>query len=1309
MQSQEICQRGVREERALLAGRSTTQTRSKRPPSAVATRKSECRKRGLSGGSKQAPTGSLVNDASLGSTTYNLEGSPSDSRWASHSGACGSNEVCSGSLKREAEGRRCEEKRQYRNETGRPTLSMDNEKKEEMLSSLLRQCSLALLRQCSLRSSTPCPTTTPNISQQKRGAAGEASASDQTGWFREQVADTSDNAADDASASAHVEAGEEEYRVIYRRFQALAFTPGGFLTDRLRQRIWPILLGLPVPLLFRTEPTTAGMTTERMSHTITQNEGVPNRDDYRNYADRYFAFFDDSPLRILSGSTTPGNELPSSSGVGETGSGHFSSSNKYGNAEWFTWFDELLATCDTTDLFRNDARSQSADVVDGRPIRSGKQEFGDMSGNESTAIRSRSKVTADTLTNKSRDEGRGCSELSARRQICESCYFCYYHGFLRHEEYSANEVYPGMPTSDSESTSDGVDCYLRCNCTASQEVKPAAGSQPAVTKQQLSGTKGIRRRRPRASVDSARCSNPAEGSPPGEVSKETARVVEVVARVSCQHNDTAVDEDIDVDRSVAMCRPFNQGEQIMKDVHRGFSTWLEHAELFDEGILAVTAPAASATSTVSAASGASTDSVAAAASVVSAASVPSAAHCGVAAPAPSVAPVFRQGGAQGGVVESPRRLTDTVTTRDRLSNMLSSQLTAFMSRHTNKLSYAQGLHDVFSVFVHVCFNLQEYQKCLCDDGGTAKGQEGANALKTPVSSSPGDYDGIYSDVGTDEPWSFDCKWLLPLLLPNLCFCMCERFSLFFACDFLAAPLERSLLPVLRLLGVLLRHISPRLHAVFSALPGATSCPGSEFHFALSWILTWFAHDMKYARNVVRLFDCFLASHPLFVVYVAAAVIARKESEVVRTFERMSGASVSTSGHIYYGGSQQAKLNEESELWQIFLYAEIHMLFQDMRWNDADVEDLIHSAHSYMEGGDRGGIAPDMLLREAASGGIEFAPFSPYRFYPHEWFLRGHPVSLSYPFHFLCNRQSTDFGEIGGNDDRPTQSPTMYPPIPTTRTHSRQELLLPQPPSGSGTWGRTVAPCCLPLRGNYYYLGGSDSAVTTILPIPMTRPQHPRPSTDNSKSQIRAGGVPACVAQAPNTRVELAEGYPVSTTVGSATRLSVCNLIGGASRGSTWLDKFRQGYTPPVYMYVPRGGESPGLGTRGWELAPYEYFCPFCSGDSYGREGKAHVVISSVDYQKPHQIFHSERPMVFHREDHQRMLKRRYEWYKERNHPFHLATTCHMHETARMPRTTTAATARTMGIVVRVACSLFIFFLGWEVFRFVFGGSHRRYW
>lgn len=46
----------------------------------------------------------------------------------------------------------------------------------------------------------------------------------------------------------------------------------------------------------------------------------------------------------------------------------------------------------------------------------------------------------------------------------------------------------------------------------------------------------------------------------------------------------------------------------------------------------------------------------------------------------------------------------------------------------------------------------------------------------------------------------------------------------------------------------------------------------EPYFCLSWVITWFSHDVRDTRLVKRLYDFFIASHPLMAVYVSVAMM-----------------------------------------------------------------------------------------------------------------------------------------------------------------------------------------------------------------------------------------------------------------------------------------------------------------------------------------------------------------------------------------------------------------------------------------------------
>ena len=42
-------------------------------------------------------------------------------------------------------------------------------------------------------------------------------------------------------------------------------------------------------------------------------------------------------------------------------------------------------------------------------------------------------------------------------------------------------------------------------------------------------------------------------------------------------------------------------------------------------------------------------------------------------------------------------------------------------------------------------------------------------------------------------------------------------------------------------------------------------------FCLSWLITWYGHVLSEFRHIVRLYDFFMACHPLMPIYLAADV------------------------------------------------------------------------------------------------------------------------------------------------------------------------------------------------------------------------------------------------------------------------------------------------------------------------------------------------------------------------------------------------------------------------------------------------------
>ena len=53
------------------------------------------------------------------------------------------------------------------------------------------------------------------------------------------------------------------------------------------------------------------------------------------------------------------------------------------------------------------------------------------------------------------------------------------------------------------------------------------------------------------------------------------------------------------------------------------------------------------------------------------------------------------------------------------------------------------------------------------------------------------------------------------------------------------------------------------------------------HFCLSWILTWFAHDLPHWHQVTRLYDSLIVSHPLYSIYICAACFILQRKRILK--------------------------------------------------------------------------------------------------------------------------------------------------------------------------------------------------------------------------------------------------------------------------------------------------------------------------------------------------------------------------------------------------------------------------------------------
>ena len=144
----------------------------------------------------------------------------------------------------------------------------------------------------------------------------------------------------------------------------------------------------------------------------------------------------------------------------------------------------------------------------------------------------------------------------------------------------------------------------------------------------------------------------------------------------------------------------------------------------------------------------------------------------------------------------------------------------------DQLRYYQGFHDVASVFLSAL-------------GGGGSGPIPANASPLEM---------LANSMGLDLP----SKVLGQVATSHLRDAMRSNFMQ------LQVGIRLVLFP-------LLARFDPEVHAHLYY------CDMEPF-FALSWVITWFSHDIRDTSLVKRLFDAFIVSHPLFPLYLSAAMI-----------------------------------------------------------------------------------------------------------------------------------------------------------------------------------------------------------------------------------------------------------------------------------------------------------------------------------------------------------------------------------------------------------------------------------------------------
>ena len=97
----------------------------------------------------------------------------------------------------------------------------------------------------------------------------------------------------------------------------------------------------------------------------------------------------------------------------------------------------------------------------------------------------------------------------------------------------------------------------------------------------------------------------------------------------------------------------------------------------------------------------------------------------------------------------------------------------------------------------------------------------------------------------------------------LSFAMAEQISLNYLSDYMREDFE-IVSQFMHILLVLIRASDLEL---YEHLQKARMEP----FFAISWLITWFSHDIRELDQIARIFDVLLCSPPIFCFYVCTAV------------------------------------------------------------------------------------------------------------------------------------------------------------------------------------------------------------------------------------------------------------------------------------------------------------------------------------------------------------------------------------------------------------------------------------------------------
>jgi len=172
---------------------------------------------------------------------------------------------------------------------------------------------------------------------------------------------------------------------------------------------------------------------------------------------------------------------------------------------------------------------------------------------------------------------------------------------------------------------------------------------------------------------------------------------------------------------------------------------------------------------------------------------------------------------------------------------------------SSKLRYYQGYHDVASILLSTL-----------DEESTLE-----SPSTSPSPSSPTTATGITKDMNCGDVEDNDADSVVNHVASSMGLGLCCNVLTQISKSHLGDATKTDFLQLRTAIQLvwmpLLNHFDSEVHDYLAA------CEMEPF-FLLSWIITWFSHDIRDTSLVKRLFDVFLVSHPLFSIYLALAMV-----------------------------------------------------------------------------------------------------------------------------------------------------------------------------------------------------------------------------------------------------------------------------------------------------------------------------------------------------------------------------------------------------------------------------------------------------